>query len=208
LNTSYAQCTWGFIAKQQFGTQRYIVTAGHCGKVGTALKHNAVTVSGTGGVDKNNFDMTNSLCCFADAMRAPTKSLAGFASPYNLVYLNSTEPGAAITGTVSKSAQAIGAGVCYVGRTSGLKCGAIETKSLDATVCRTLVDNTCKFMYDLVRMDKTASDGDSGGPALYGGKAYGIVTAKDPNHGNKMVYSAINEVESTLGVYTCTTAAC
>jgi hypothetical protein len=85
---------------------------------------------------------------------------------------------------------------------------SVETKSLDATVCRTRVDNTCKFMYDLVRMDKTTADGDSGGPALYGGKAYGIVTAKDPNNGNKMVYSAINEVESTLGVYTCTTAAC
>lgn len=113
-------------------------------------------------------------------------------------YPGSTRP---ITGTVSRSSQAIGEFVCKYGMTTGYGCGYIQTKDYDPgspnnqpTYIR--VANTAGY-------DNLANYGDSGGPWFVSNNAYGTMTHKiEPGTngvGSDGIYMAVDYM-SGIGV--------
>lgn len=82
-------CTWGFIAKTNLVSQLNLISAGHCATIGQGASHNSTTVTTSAGVNRNTFDMLGSQQ--ADALRAPLKSSANLAQPYNLLYNTDTQ---------------------------------------------------------------------------------------------------------------------
>jgi len=203
IYTQYAQCTWGFNARVT-GGQHQVVTAGHCGKTGISATHNSVVV--TTQINANSYELLGS--AYSDSMSGPASTAPGWASPYNTIYVSSTETARSITALQPYVVQAVGNTVCFSGYTNGWRCGTIEQKDIDAVLTRDLVDNKTQHVYQMLRMTSPTGGGDSGGPVFYGQTAYGVVTAADVAHSYKMVYSNIEGVQHDLGLNLCTNASC
>jgi streptogrisin C len=203
LDSVYTLCTWGFNVREQLTNAKYLVTAGHCGKTGSGLKHNGITVSGSGGVNSDSYEFLGS--ANSDSMRAPKSTASGWSTPYDIIFADGVT--ARYIFAVKGSALQ-GPSVCFSGRTSGYKCGTIVQRDIDAVLSRSFVDGKTQHVYHMIRMSRTTSGGDSGGPVFQDNDAYGIVTASDPNNGNEMVYSDITYVQSDMKVWICTTGAC
>lgn len=107
-------CTWGFYGTRGLAA-KYIITAGHCGRRGYALSHNGVTFSDP--ADRNVFDEVTS--SNSDSMTAHVLGSPNAVSPFNTIYVSSTDKSHAITATKSNDSQTVGTPVCFFGRRLG-----------------------------------------------------------------------------------------
>lgn len=197
-------CTWGFIAKTNLVSQLNVVSAGHCATLGQLATHNAVTVTTTAGVNRNTFDMLGTQQ--ADALRAPLKSSANLAQPYNLLYNTDTQMALTLTSIEGYLTQTVGETACFVGRVSGNRCGQIEAVGISGTVAR--FNGTTQSFNSLIRMNRSAQPGDSGAPVRFGFTALGLVNFTDGGNGNHAVYAAIDKVQTAMDVKICITSSC
>jgi hypothetical protein len=102
--------------------------------------------------------------------------------------------------------QTVGETACYVGRTSGNICGQIEATGVTGSAVR--FNGTSKSFNSLIRINRSASGGDSGAPVRFGFTALGLLAFTDPNHSNHAIYGAIDKVETAMDVKICITASC
>lgn len=196
-------CTWGF-----YGTAgsaaKYLITAGHCAKLGQYEKHNGVTVTTSAGVDRNTFDYDDGWG-YSDSLRAHVAGSPNAVTPFNRIYAATNAK--SITGTRATGSQQVGDPVCFAGyATNAERCGTIEQINISDTLTR--FDGKPLIVFQQIRMSRVAASGDSGGPVYNGSIAYGTVTAVDTSHSNHMVYSAIRNVEDELLLTVCITSAC
>ena len=97
------------------------------------------------------------------------------------------------TATRSRSRQSVGNYVCKNGKTTGYRCGYIQSKSFAPSYVPS-VNST--FIYVDGRSTNLSEGGDSGGPWFNGGTAFGTHSG---GAGNDSVYMPINYV-SGIGV--------
>jgi hypothetical protein len=197
-------CTWSFIAKTNLVAQLNVMSAGHCATLGQAGTHNSVTVTSSGGVNRDTFDMIGTQQ--ADALRGALKSSANLAQPYNLLYNTDTQKALTLTSKEGYATQTVGETACFVGRSSGNLCGQIEAIGVTGTAVR--FNGTSKSFSSLIRMNRSAVAGDSGAPVRFGYTALGLVGFADPNHSGHAVYGAIDKVENAMDVKICITSSC
>lgn len=195
-------CTWGFIAKRL--TTKYLLTAGHCGKVGQTFTHDGFVVNSPS-IDFDVFDTAGSTFD-ADVLRGPLLSGPFLVSPYNRIYLSQEEPSRAITGYKAHIQQAVGNVVCFSGLSTGLRCGTIVNKNYATPGTR--FDGVTKTFNFQIKTSAPGAAGDSGAPVFNGANAYGIAAFTDPGDGNKIFYGAMDKVLSWTGTTLCTTSGC
>ena len=197
-------CTWGFIAKTNLVSQLDIITAGHCATLGQAATHSTFTVTASGGVNRDSFDLLGTQP--ADALRGALASSGNLVQPYNYLYNTDTQKSLVINAKEAYLTQTVGETACFVGRSSGNVCGTIEATGIANSAVR--FNGTSKQFNSLIRINPSATGGDSGAPVRYGNTALGIVAFADPNASNHAVYGAVDKVESIMGVTICITSAC
>jgi hypothetical protein len=195
-------CTWGF-----YGTRgaaaKYLMTAGHCAKLGDTETHLQVQV--TDGVDRDTFDAGASAA--SDSMTAHVRGSSNAVSPFNTVYLNANDKAHTIVSKKTTATQHVGDPVCFEGGATGFNlCGTIEAVSQSYSL-RRAEDGKVLSLTGQIRMSRVVKVGDSGGPVYYSHTAYGLVNAL---HGgdSHMLYSPIYSVESDMGTTICITTAC
>lgn len=105
-----------------------------------------------------------------------------------------------ISGTVSRSAQAVGTYVCKYGKTTGASCGLIWSRSY----CPNYVPNG-RSTFITVYGNNIIDNGDSGGPWYVGSQAYGVSSGKFSD-GDAAIYMAVDWM-STVGYSVLTTQA-
>lgn len=161
-------CTSGFIAHGAGIT--YVITAGHCGRAGSYW-YQADTVP-IGDSDRSDVSGT-------DAMRVRIDGFHG-TNEVTLQQSNYTDyehDYRAITSQQDSSNDAVGQVSCITGQNFlGLRCGEIVTRSMDVTM--TAHDGRTVSYTGGREVDADCNPGDSGGPALYGNQARGILSAK------------------------------
>ena len=166
------RCTIGFAVKDG------IITAGHCGHVGTETSNSD---RGVGKVNASDFNIEG------DMAYIKTESRWNLA---NLVWTDGNN-----TAIVRGSAEAlIGASVCRSGVTTGWHCGTILAKD------RTVTYSTGETIGGLTNTSVCAEPGDSGGPFLAGDQAQGVTSggSGDCKTGGETLFQPVNEI---LGRY-------
>jgi hypothetical protein len=197
-------CTWGYYVTRG-GAAKYMLTAGHCGKVGQAYIHNGITF--TDGVDRDVFDSTRNIWN-SDSLTAHVLGGPNAVSPYNTFHASSIDKAHAINGTRSYSSQVVGEMSCFSGYATGTDvCGTIDARGITGSIDRQPTDNSVITVQNLSRMTRLTLGGDSGAPVYNGSTlATGIATAAATN--GEMVYSAINFAAADMGVTVCVTSGC
>jgi hypothetical protein len=175
--TSY-RCTSSFITED--GGDYFMLTAGHCGPVGSSWTH---AVYYAGRMTRNAYFNGSS----ADAATIQISPL----DRSNLIFISDSNLRAVRSSNLSDT---VGALICQSGNSSGYVCGSIE--STDMTVSYS--DAT---FYNQRRATFPSIPGDSGGPLFAGGEAHGVmsgnVTYSDGDQ--DAIYSHITHVNSQLG---------
>lgn len=157
-------CTSGFVASG--GGRDYVVTAGHCGRAGDAWTQ---VVHPIGVADRS--DVTNT-----DAMRIPN----GWYGTNEVTLSYDPDFGGyyrKITSSQSSANDAVGQISCITGKNfGGLRCGEIITRGYSVNI--SLEDGRTLTYTNGREVDADCNPGDSGGPALYGKQARGIISVK------------------------------
>ncbi len=205
------RCTSGFTARRASSGNYGVITAGHCGndlptETATFRMH---------GLDLP-FDY-GWLSVTADAqfhsIPTPISGSHYVADDYlcrdPASYPN---PNCDVTGTEAR-ANMQGDYVCHTGKNSGISCGKVTNINHQLTwtnaPCRDSTGAVAVCDEVFVRIDGQrlkGCEGDSGGPVYRGGTAYGIMAGVIGDvedcelRGNTVTFSAIDEVESFLGV--------
>ncbi len=179
-------CTSGFSVKKGWWPfiTKGITTAGHCS--------NTVTYNG------NNLPLNGEK--WTGSYDTQWHTAPGYTVTNKIQYKSdgSTRP---IYATKSRNNQQIGEYVCKYGKTTGYTCGRINTKDYKPDPA-----NVPNPAATFIRVDNTAgwndlSDaGDSGGPWFWGTTAYGTHSGSPRGDSNDAWYTAVNYVESGLGV--------
>jgi len=181
FNSTENLCTTGFGIWENDLAIRAITTAGHCGNTATV---NGLDVPLIAEHYYGNDD--------AQSHRAPGQTVKN--------WVKDNDGTRSITSRTSRTSQPIGGLVCKYGRSTGYTCGTLGSKNFCAFW---IPGGTCTFMEatpgggpDMV------NPGDSGGPVYSGSSAYGLVAAEwgAPWCPCNLIYTAINYVESGLGV--------
>ncbi|MFD8528281.1 S1 family peptidase [Streptosporangium canum] len=178
-----SRCSIGFSVTR--GTQNGFVSAGHCGKVGSAT-------TGFNRVAQGVFQASN----FPDSDFGWVAVNADW-TPRPLVD-NGT--GGAVT--VAGSKEAIeGASVCRSGSTTDWHCGIIQQRNASITYPQGTVS-------ELVRTNVCAEAGDSGGSFISIDQAQGVTSggSGDCTSGGVTYFQPIGEILTTYGLSLVTTA--
>ncbi|MEU7991165.1 S1 family peptidase [Streptosporangium canum] len=178
-----SRCSVGFSVTR--GTQNGFVSAGHCGKVGSAT-------TGFNRVAQGVFQASN----FPDSDFGWVAVNADW-TPKPLVD-NGT--GGAVT--VAGSKEAIeGASVCRSGSTTDWHCGTIQQRNASITYPQGTVS-------ELVRTNVCAEPGDSGGSFISIDQAQGVTSggSGDCTAGGVTYFQPIGEILTTYGLTLVTTA--
>ena len=203
-------CTWGF-----YGTRgaaaKYVISAGHCGKIGHVLRiknPSNSTIVFTDGIDQNTYDLELDAISESDAQTAHVKANTSATSPFNSIIGSSSDLNHTITG-IKGTNQNVGASVCFFGYTShrASPCGTITFINIIDDTTRA-DDGKPLRITNLREMSLPSAGGDSGGPVYSGLLAYGINYAVDTTASNHLVYSMIANVQLNTGTNVCTSSAC
>ena len=183
-------CTSAFTAKGTGGY--YVLTAGHCGRVNSVWDQAGNPV---GIADRVDIDGT-------DVLRIPVKT--ALTNEVTLFYTPTLATEAryqTITSSQSSGSDVVGQISCITGQNfSDLRCGEIISRSFN-TVFATDDGRTVSFSNGR-ELDVDCNPGDSGGPALRGQQARGIVSAKVTRSGanDTCVYAHIEPALNQIGV--------
>jgi streptogrisin C len=184
-------CTSAFTARGPNGM--YVLTAGHCSKSGVIWDQVGTPI---GVADRS--DVTGT-----DALRIPVNGSA-LTNEVTLWYTPTLATEARyqrITSSQASSSDAVGQVSCITGQNfSDLRCGEIITRAFDVSVAAG--DGRTLSYADGRELDADCNPGDSGGSALRGEQARGIVSVKVRRTwaNDTCVYVHIDSAMSQLGV--------
>ncbi len=181
-------CSIGFPVRVRNSSTRGFVTAGHCGPQGTTVRVDGATV---GSVQRANFPTDD----MAWANNRSSDSQFPFVNFYN---------GGSVLDYRIRGSQvaAIGAVVCRSGRTTGLRCGNIQSRNASANYGTGPV-------FGLTQSTACAGQGDSGGSwVAAGGQAQGVTSGGilpgGNNNCNQSVpvtwFQPVNEILNRYGL--------
>jgi hypothetical protein len=197
-------CSWGY-----YGTRgaaaKFIITAGHCGRRGFALKTSPANVTFTDLADRNQFDEVTA--SNSDSMTARVLGSPNAVAPFNRIIASSSDFSHTISAVKSNGSQVPGTAVCFFGIAThpASPCGTIEATGISATIVRD--DGQDLLLVNQVQMSKVGAAGDSGGPVYQGSTAFGIVSAVNASNLH-VVYSRIGNVSTDMAISVCVTSAC
>lgn len=182
------QCTWGFVGKHGPGDQvghSALLTAGHCAV--NAQSYGLIPTSLTAALVGYNVD-------------AGKYDFDDYWDPQIDNWIKRTlNPDEEITSKTPWAAQGATDPICHNGKDSGFSCGAIVTTS--STLTTPWPPSSTKFV-EVRGAQLRANKGDSGGPFVWGGSAYGIFSSgydSEPPPPNAMgLYGAIDFAESAV----------
>jgi len=178
-----SSCTTGFSVKNSAGTKG-VVTAGHCDNsqsyLGTSLPYVAGATVGS------NDEQWHTAPGFT--VRNWATDGVNDATPYYRL----------ITGTTSRSNQALNSYYCKYGKVTGYNCGYLISK----TRAPGYIPNVNATFMELEKSGvNLCSGGDSGGPEYSGASALGITSGCAGSGGiSNIFYTAINYVTGGLSV--------
>ena len=174
--TMGGRCSVGFPATNSAG-QPGFVTAGHCGRVGTA-----VTIGNGRGVFERSVFPGNDA---AFVRGTANFTLHNLVSRYNGTYQT-------VTGT---SQAPIGSAVCRSGSTTGWRCGTIQARNQTVFYPQGTVSG-------LTRTNVCAEPGDSGGSFISGSNAQGVTSGGSGNctFGGTTYYQEVLPMVNSWGV--------
>lgn len=151
-------CTSGFAVRNSAGT-RGLLTAGHCGN------SQSYSIYGFPG----SYAMTYQAELRSASADLQWHTISG--TVYARYYGPSTSSTVTVTSSTSQSQQ-LGDYVCSRGKTSGYRCGTINSISYTPTWTDACPGTTCSATW--VRVGASSQGGDSGGPWAASGSAYGV----------------------------------
>jgi streptogrisin C len=163
------RCSIGFSVSGGF------VTAGHCGRVGSA------TTQPTGTFRGSSFPGNDYAWVQVASGNTPLPLVEGYSNP---------------DVTVSGSQEAAtGASICRSGSTTGWHCGTIQAKNQTVNYPQGTVTG-------LTRTNVCAEPGDSGGSWLSGSQAQGVTSGGSGNcsSGGTTFFQPVNEILSAYGL--------
>ncbi len=176
-------CTTGWVVRNS-GSELGVTTAGHCGNTQTYLD-----------------DFLGMI--FRQEQYGGSYDIQWHSAGCGIVYSNEFDSGLGIrsvTGSLSRSSQAVGAWVCKHGSTTGLTCGSIASKNVNPSY---VPSGQSTFIRVNAGDVPLSLPGDSGGPWFSGNTAYG--THSGGNDDNTVaVYMAIDYLSgigATLQTY-------
>lgn len=185
-------CTSAFIARAT--TQYFMVSAGHCGPTGvTWYQGDTVYVGSTDRIDISG----------TDALRIPISSAE--ASNQVILWYSPALPTEqrvrSITSSQSAGSDTVGQVSCITGQNfSDLRCGEILSRSFGVSL-KTHWGATLSYTNGR-EVDADCNPGDSGGSALYGNQARGIISVKVTRTwaNDTCVYAHIDHALASLGL--------
>lgn len=183
-------CSLGFTGfTSGFSTTYYVITAGHCGPVGSFWYQPAQSGGYlVGDIDRNATAGTST-------PRADAAALSILASERSSqVVINANgETYRNITSAEGWAADEIGERDCEAGYVTVYRCGYLLYDSLDVR------DNTGKTYVYMREVDYATIPGDSGGPHFASNRAHGIQSGNRDDNGHAY-YSHIYDVLYSLGL--------
>lgn len=185
-------CTAGWVARAAGGSQKYIVTAGHCIQDSGI----GVTWSHVGAIGQSDSEI------FYNGANQDAGDIKLSADPTtdNLVYASSASDQRSITKTFSDSQMPVGTYICRSGTASGWTCGYVS--QINQTVTVSGFNYTIHHQWGA---NFTSGQGDSGAPmislATYGGIFSSFTSTTS-------WYSTVSMITNNLGDVPCLTATC
>ncbi|MCF6469264.1 S1 family peptidase [Nonomuraea sp. MG754425] len=167
-----SRCSVGFSVTR--GTTPGFVTAGHCGRAGSA------TSSPTGTFQGSSF---------------PGNDYAWVAAPGNTTTPYVRGSGGANVTVRGSTQAAVGSSICRSGSTTGWRCGTIQQHNASVTYPQGTVSG-------LTRTSACAEPGDSGGSFISGSQAQGMTSGGSGNCsvGGTTYHQPVNEALSVYGL--------
>ena len=186
-------CTSGYIARLTGTTNYVMVTAGHCGVLGTPFNNDTTVIgSVTGSVYYNGTT--------ADALRIgispSTKS--------NWIWVASTDTQHVISGYTT--GYTVGSTVCKSGNSSGETCGGVTANGVSVTY--TTNGYVIKQQSEANFLTKP---GDSGAPVFGFSNShslYGIDASVNPNNPFDSYFSTVANIDGDMGLTPCLNSSC
>lgn len=166
------RCSVGFSVNGGF------VTAGHCGRPGTATQGYNQVAQGT--FQGSSFPGNDYAWVAVNANWTPQPWVNNY-SGGNVVVAGSTEA-------------AVGAAICRSGSTTGWRCGTVQAKNQTVNYAEGAVTG-------MTRTNACAEPGDSGGSWLSGQQAQGVTSGGSGNctSGGTTYFQPVNEILSAYG---------
>jgi streptogrisin C len=192
INTSTPQCTTGFNARSDSDGKWYVMTAGHCGVIGTVFSayqpangrfHTVGPVHNRSVANNDDYSIVT------------INNVPGW-DPRNWVYVHASsdtvqDPDYTITGIATSP---VGTRVCISGSTSGTDCGDV-------------VEINWNGSGGFARARYCSDPGDSGGPIYSGHRARGIHVGVVPGHEGdclNALFQGVTEAANELNVHVFT----
>jgi len=171
----------------------YLLSAGHCGQAGVSWDQQGFPI---GTADRSDTSAT-------DVMRIPIQSTYR-SNEVTLTYNSMVSPEPiyrSITSSQSASADVVGQVSCITGQNfDGLRCGELLSRTFAVDIQE---QGEPRVVYSNGReVDADCNPGDSGGSALYGGQARGIISVKVTRTlaNDTCVYAHIGPALSAMGL--------
>jgi len=163
-------CTTGFAVKENNGSRKGVLTAGHCSD-GNQFYYNW-------DLSKAFLQQQQKVDSLTEDVKWCTPFLTSVfpATIEPEFYGNSATVPTVLTGKVQQSDLNIGDTVCHHGVTTGYSCGKVVSKKLGLSSC---ADESCKtwigvYPSENVNPSLACSGGDSGGPVFIASQAVGL----------------------------------
>ncbi|MGW0518112.1 S1 family peptidase [Crossiella sp. NPDC003009] len=164
-----------------FSVQGGFVTAGHCGRTGTATQGFNRVAQGTfrGSTFPGNGD-------FGWVATSSNWTPRGVVNRYS---------GSTTVRVAGSSESAVGASICRSGSTTGWRCGTVQAKNQTVRYPQGAVTG-------MTRTNACAEPGDSGGSWLSGTQAQGVTSGGSGNcsSGGTTYFQPVNEILSAYGL--------
>lgn len=213
----WEECTSAFTVKKPSNGLWYLLTAAHCQ---IDYNNNTVFTMNTAnttiepyGYWSSDTVPTRSLTCATvcdmnvEAQLIGSLLLPNLTNKNGIVY-SSTDKTHAITGASSWSSSWVGRSICAIGVKMNLSCGTINSVG-SAMIHMAKEDYTARINKGAYAyLANVPQEGDSGGPVLSGGTAYGFNTAVTTDGTGKLFFSSVSYALTDLSVSLCVTAAC
>lgn len=210
---NWYECTSAFTVKRSNGAYS-LLTAAHCQQdyvdpnVWTYVS-SIGTIQSLGEWGSDTVPPHSIFCltiCDMDVETQLINNLVSLPTSKNIILYSGTDTAHAITSYRTWGSSWNGSSVCSVGVRSNVSCGLITSVGTGNIPMRK--ENYTARINKGAYADLAGNivGGDSGGPVLNGGKAYGTMTAVTPN--GIAFFSAVSPALSGLSVTLCTTSSC